>query len=308
MNLSDYHFGPVRLDAADSAFNRRMNQRLRDLCRRLPRPLRTEALLFLFKQAGIAPDGDFDFFRIYYAPIWTIVPQLWEDRITRNETPNEGWLDNLATAQAMSLLLHLLDDHLTDGQVPTTHLLLQLRSEAWSFYRSALAGPGPAAQAPIEQMLERYFTGIHDRDTVTDLDTYGARFKLQIGTWLAGPVAFAGEDVKLTNDVIAFLEHFSLAWRFLDDLQDVEEDAAANQKSTLYWLLDERGRELWSATSTGDGLSPLKEFILDRGYIDGLVERILNEMNLARRIAEGRSWKRLTDQLDMLTAPLRDIR
>jgi hypothetical protein len=44
-------------------------------------------------------------------------------------------------------------------------------------------------------------------------------------------------------------EAFGLAWRLLDDLRDYSADMAAGERSGIYYLLSDQGRDAWLAAS-----------------------------------------------------------
>ena len=62
----------------------------------------------------------------------------WEQQAGRQPLLTAADRSNARTAHAMALFLHLLDDHLNDGQLPASHLLLLLRSQAWWRMKTAL--------------------------------------------------------------------------------------------------------------------------------------------------------------------------
>lgn len=239
--------GAVNLNDDERAFYGELNEALTALCRRLPRSVQAEALLFLMRYAGIALGEPLDYFRRYYAPAWSMVHELW----SRAGGGMQDLRAAVVTAQAMALHLHSLDDHLNDGELPATHLTVLLRSEAWIAFRGALgtmAARVPDGAAIIDEHLNTYYAAITDESVAADLEAYLARARGHGATWTLVPrlLALLGAETDHgASDAVEALERFIVAWRIVDDIDDLTDDATAGGPSALYHLLPESGRTVW---------------------------------------------------------------
>jgi len=269
-----------------------LNDAVTDLARSLPRSLQAEAMFFIMGYAGLRLGEELDFFRNYHAPIWTCLQ--WISSVN-DAAPSPKLIARGVKAHAMAMMLHSLDDHLSDGEVPPTHLALLIRSQAWRIMHdnlATLAANLPGGADTAAELIDTYYGAITATAVPADLDGYCALFEPQMATGLIVPVLLArcvehswnswgqsplrsapgegSEPMKTGGDaergqsplrnsleagVRASLGRFGVAWRLLDDIQDVEEDMKAGRKTAVYWGLSEDGRRLWDNTM---GSEPVK--------------------------------------------------
>jgi hypothetical protein len=249
--LDSLTFGEVRLTAAHQPLRDWLNQRVPAFCDRMPATLRDSALLAIqahltrYRACHVAA-----FYDKYYPPAWTVIPFLADSR--GGVDPSQVY--NALGAQAAAMFLHLLDDRLTDGDIPVDNLFLQLRTEVWYEFRDALGrlAGSDEEKRTIESLVNLYFSRIHRPPDCPDLSAYEEVFRGQSATSLIAPLliaARAGYDTGQRRLVRSMYEEFCLAWRVLDDLRDAPADAAEDQATAVFHLLPPEGREIWHDVS-----------------------------------------------------------
>lgn len=122
-------FGAPALRDAALRVHALVNAAIPELCRALPPSQRTDAALFLMRYGSAMRDGAPDFFRNFHAPSYTVLAHVDSSPAAPRCSPR-GSLERAAAAQAMAMLLHSLDDHLCDGELPPTQLSLLVRSDS----------------------------------------------------------------------------------------------------------------------------------------------------------------------------------
>ncbi len=243
-------FGTVSLSDATRSVHTMVNSAIPGLCRALPASQRTDAALFLMRYGSALRDGAPDYFRNFHAPSYTVLAHIHTSSAAPHHAP-DGALERAAAVQAMAMLLHSLDDHLNDGELPATHLALLLRSEAWRRYRAGigeLAGDDAISLALADDLLDAYYRGVTTRYRPDTLDAYMERFRDEMASGLAAPLILArlcGFDDESLLGIRRVYECFGVAWRLLDDIQDSDEDFAARRRTALYMALPAEGRVSW---------------------------------------------------------------
>ena len=286
-NVSELNFGRIALtDRLNSLLNI-MNGHVWSVCAALPRPIRDSAVLFLQKQyAGFHPDDARSFLlRYFHPPAWTILEHLNRRRRLSDET-----LSIILKAQASAMVVHMLDDHIVDGQVRPSHLLLHLRTAYWSYFTENLNSF--QTQLSIKQnvygeCVDAYLAGVHGSSTPLDGDQYRGEFLKQAATWLIAPLLLAEDEQRAA--VKSIYEDFALAWRLLDDVRDAATDAATGDGTAVYFALDDDGRAEWKrvadesisgATVSGDKVNEEQEsprimrILHEKGVLDALIGEI----------------------------------
>ena len=130
LSCSKIDFGEVNLSQGEKNFCNELNDEIDLLCKSLPPSIQTDALLLLMQYFRRTFVGNPSFFMNYHAPAWSIIYWLIYGRpASQGLSPKD--IEHAKTAHSMALLLHPLDDHLSDGQLPATHLNLLVRSQAW---------------------------------------------------------------------------------------------------------------------------------------------------------------------------------
>ena len=237
---SAMHFGAVRLSEKQNKFYRQFNDENISLCDSLPKCVQEEALRFLKEYSGIKRDEDSDFFKNYHAPSWSVIYWLTHSDHHKSDNLTKEDIHDAVAAHAMAMNLHSLDDHLNDGQISVNHLTLLLRSQSWMIMNAAfnrLAAGVHGREKIIQRFLNDYYAGICNPQEPESLDGYCDRFRKQMATWLIVPVLISkkiGHDENLTDALQKAYESFGIAWRLLDDLQDMEKDMERSEHSAIY--------------------------------------------------------------------------
>lgn len=312
-STQSYAFGEIALTDEEKAFFDDLCGVVTRMCRRLPESTQTDAIFFAMKYSRISIGEPLHFFKNYYAPCWSVIYWIMRSPAARKMSDDE--YRDVLTVHATAMLLHSLDDHLSDGQLKPTQLLLLIRGEAWRMLHESLArltkgiegGSGAAAG-----FIDDYYKGMSAPPPET-LDEYCSVFARQLATGLVAPVLTAMRLYPggiMAEAVRRAFERFGIAWRLLDDVQDLEDDMAKGDVSGAFLLLSKAGRALWRAMAeTGEEesqsrLEKLRGVLAEERIIERLVERIVYELDEAARIAEGAGLDGLAAEYYTLASPL----
>ena len=256
------------------------------------------------------------FYYYYYKPLWTIIPQMMESG-TRVHELTSPECETVMLGEAMSLFLHSLDDHLNDDEIPSSHLMLLLRSQAWLLFNKAIT---EFAYEKDEHdiahfLINDYYTGICTVHEPSGLDEYCNRFRKEMSTMNIFPLLSAKKitgSTDFTEKIKNAMESFGIAWRILDDIQDAEEDIDAGRHTALYHSLPENVKNLWDAprnnASENSGTGICEEIYreLEQGRIaEELIERIIRELDEARKTVEALGMHGMAEQYRDIGAPVR---
>jgi len=247
-------FGKIILSGKEEKLYAVLNMHITELCRSLPKHMQTSAFLFLLRYSDIPLGAPADFFSHYYAPTWTMIPHVIASKYSKRIL-SDAECEHALRGQAMALFLHSIDDHLTDGQLPPSHLTLLLRSSAWVCLKNTIAEFSESEDSAVtENLINEYYEGIcPDREPETARE-YWERFSHEIATWYIIPTLVTKKCTG-TNDLCADIKKmtglFGSAWRILDDIQDIEEDMITGTKSAVYYSLSEKTKKLWNEFSSG---------------------------------------------------------
>ncbi|MFC1581041.1 hypothetical protein ACFL4N_09075, partial [Thermodesulfobacteriota bacterium] len=316
---SKIDFGPVNLSKEEKKIYEEFNRENILLCDSLPKSIRDRTKKFLKEYSGIEKDTEddkSDFFKKYHAPAWSIIYWLTHPKLANDHLSEED-VKNAITAHTMALNLHSLDDHLNDGQIPTNHITLLLRSESWSRMTTAfdhLAAGEKAQMKIVKNFINDYYSSICGPEAVDSLDSYCDLFRRQMATWLMVPVLIANkvsDNLEFPDAVQSAYESFGIAWRLLDDLQDILIDLITDSHSAVYILLPEDMRRLWDnifrdvSTIKIDHANDILDYIQANGIVEHLQKRACSELESAAVIAEGFKMKGLAEEFRCLAKPLK---
>ncbi len=306
-------FGRVRLAPPLEAFRHALNREIIALLHSLPASTHTDAVVFLLEHRGTSFIPQFDYFRHYHAPAWTTLYWIAQHDHRGRLTPQEyRWAQ---TAHAMALFLHPLDDHLNDGQLPPSHLNLLLRSQAWLRMQQALkplAGRVKDGDRLMRAFLDDYYASIATPPPVATLDGYCDHFRKQMATWLIVPVLMVRRqtaDLEFAATLQLAYGAFGIAWRLLDDLQDIEPDRCSGTPSAIYHTLPERLRSGWRRDGAAAAQSAAKEveaYLATRKAQNTIRDRIARELALAVNSFTGLGLDGLVAELQALALPFKD--
>ena len=306
-----WQFGRVPLDPEELALRTRLGASLRDLARQLPATLVAAATRFLELEAR--GRGGEQILRKFPPPLWSFLLGM-DERIP------EASAAEARVGQASALLLHLLDDHLCDGQLGCDHALLQLRTRVWSRFEAAitsLADGLPGAAAYASASIERYFAAVDRPRAPIPLEDALARARGEMATWSIVPAlcAWRSEGVAARDTIVEVLERLMVAWRIVDDLDDLAADARAGAPNLVQCVLSPAGLIAWSAcrenivcsdpqSSQSSALGRLLAIVAFEGLAPALASRAHFELMRAASVAAGAGWPRLGAQLLALAEPL----
>jgi len=310
---SNLDFGPVILSGEKRKFCSDLNHEVISLCKSLPKPMQTGALFFLMRYFRIPFDGKFSIFKQYYAPAWSII--YWLPRFAQGRaTPHQRAINLAMTAHSMALLLHPLDDHLNDGQLPVSHLALLLRSQAWMIMHKAfndwldIFGDGHEI---VDEQLDHYYAGIDGTAKTNCLNDYCKCFRKQMATWLIVPFLLAKSiqvDAKVAAAIQSAYESFGIAWRLLDDINDLQIDMMQGAKSAIYACLPDDILVHWdkgSEEKNSDDSGIILDHLLQNEVIDIIKARICRELESAASAADGCRMTGWGDEFRCLLKPLK---
>ncbi|MDC0672985.1 FAD-binding oxidoreductase [Nannocystis radixulma] len=279
-----WQFGRVELTPAELELRGRLGESLVKLVMDMPAPLRAGATAFLDAEArGRGPA----------AVLRKFPPPLWSHLLLFGQALGAELADEAGLGQALALLLHLLDDHLCDGQLRCEPALLQLRTRAWSRFEASIArlAAGLAgAEAFASLQIDRHFAAVDRARGDIELEAALASARGEMATWLIVPglCAWRAGGVAARDVLVGALERLFVAWRIVDDLDDVADDARRGAVNLVLAGLND------DCTAT-DRLAVVGE---------ALAERARNELACAAAEADAHGWSRLGAQFLALARPL----
>jgi len=310
---SKIDFGPVNLKSGANDFCTDLNNEVFSLCKSLPESAQTGALFFFMRYFRIPFNGKFSIFMKYYAPAWSIIYWLLRSSNVKKRL-NQKVINIAITAHSMALLLHPLDDHLNDGQVPVSHLTLLLRSQAWMIMNNAynsLVDGIDGGHEIVKELLDHYYDGIYNSEKAKSINAYCELFRKQMATWLIVPVLLVKSiqtDPKVTAAIQSAYESFGIAWRLLDDINDIQTDMMQGSKSSIYACLPEDIKIYWDKgieDINSDDTKVILDCILENSVIERIKARICAELDSAASIGDDCNMKAWADEFRCLSYPLR---
>lgn len=316
-SCSEIDFGAVNLSNDGKEFCRELNNEIISLCKSLPESTQADALLFFMRYFRIPLGQELSFFRNYYVPAWSIIYWLIQSVPKGGRLERED-MQNAKSGHSMALLLHPLDDHLNDGQLPATHLALLLRSQSWMITNIAfknLADGVDGGEEIVQGFIDDYYSSICGSEEIESLDSYCNHFRKQMATWLIVPVLMtkkATANEEFTDAIQTAYESFGIAWRLLDDIKDIKIDMMKGSHSAIYVCLPEDKRNLWDR-GTGEKIDKnsgrtkvILDYVLENSVIERIKEKICSELESASSIADNWDMSALADEFRCLVKPLKN--
>ena len=314
----EIEFGLIPITAEKKEFYSLFNDQMIDLCRSLPESTRLNATNFILTYSGLSVGDELNFFRKYYTPAWSILYWIRESFEDYRGVISSSITD-IAATHSMAMFLHSLDDHLNDGELSASHLLLLLRSQAWHKLISAI----DAFEAhfdkglPLsERHIDEYYKAIDDSNSPESLEQYCDQFQGQMSTGLIAPelmLRLSAAPPELSEDVLQAYCRFGIAWRLLDDIKDIEEDMLKGNHSAVYHSLPDDIQTHWDLLDR-DEISRCSKrantvygCILDRSVIFHLITRIIEELDTAAGLAQKHRFSGLAEEFRLLLKPLREL-
>ena len=314
---SQVDFGAVNLSREEKAFCRELNREMLLLCEYLPKSMRTNAALFLVRYLQASFSDGLRFVNYFYAPAWSILFWLHQSCPGRRRL-DPKCLKDAKIGHIVAMFLHALDDHLTDGQLPVTHLSLLMRSQFWMIMNQAyrrLAKGVEKGAAIVRGFIEDYYSSIGKYNETESMDHYCKSFTKQMGTSLIVPILLARRlraDEEYSDSIQSAYSSFGIAWRLLDDLQDIENDMMKGVHSSIYVCLNDDLRGWWDKTSeektnhNNDYVQSILSYVLEERVMDRIRERVCRELQSAASTADSCSMPGFARELRCLLKPLRN--
>ncbi|WP_030178735.1 hypothetical protein [Streptomyces violaceorubidus] len=253
-------FGAVLETPEVSALRRRLHGRVLEIVSRMPRPLAEDVAALLGRHGRTRTADQGDLFVLFPAPVWSFLH--W---VPAARQPDAERL------HAAALLLHLWDDHLTDGQLAPDLAALHLRTELWRCLErdaAALCAAWGADPGLVAGHTERYLSATHAPRPPADLDSYCATAREQAALWTLLP-RLLETGGRAEAGWSSLVEDFAVAWRLVDDAADVRRDAVAGIRSAVWWQLPGTGRAQWDARSPLTGRTDTPGYGLGAAPRDG---------------------------------------
>lgn len=310
-------FGEVTISDEQMEFCSKLNKEIIIFCKSLPISAQTDGLLFFMRYFKIPFESELKFFSNYYPPAWSIIYWLIRPGL-QNKRLNQNDVQNAKTAHAMALFLHPLDDHLSDGELQVTYLNLLIRSQLWMVMNKAfkrLSNGVESGEQLVQGFIDDYYSSIRDSNKMLSLDNYCDRFRKQMAIWLIAPVLLTkkiASDEKFTDAIQKAYGSFGIAWRLLDDINDIKIDMEKGTHSCVYFCLSEDMKNLWNKQSGGkidktdEGWKIIWNYFSENNVIDDIKNRICKELESAAFIAQGYNMKGLADEFRCLLSPLQN--
>jgi len=226
--LSQVDFAPFPLDEPLIALRRRMHGALASVADRLPAPWASEARATFVAYCG----GEEDFYRLFYAPCWSFLH--W---IAAAYPISADLLQTAERCQSLALFWHLWDDHLSDRQLPLTMMRLQLRSlvrEEWRQDALKLCQAAGVSESMVDQIEQDYLVSVDGYGRRCDLESYARHAICQGAIWTLAPLCL---DRLYQTHLADIVGEFCVAWRLIDDIQDVVADIASGQANAVWHAL-----------------------------------------------------------------------
>lgn len=301
-------FGPVKIDEGSEPYllKKDLNGEITLLCRSLPPSQQAPALIFLMRYAGISIGDEMDIFRNYYAPAWTILMHLGKKT---GKTGNFNF-PPLRRSLAMAMFLHSLEDHMTDEEISTDMLTLLIHGEAYHRYRAGLKeieGEVEGAPEVTALHLDRYYRSIASPPKEESIEGYCGHFREEMATWTL-PVlltAMAAAPDLPVDAIQEAYECFGIAWRLLDDLNDIGSDIADGTRSACYYMLAQPWRQLYDMQEEPRDRHEILKHLESTGALEGLRALTCGYLDRGAEAARKAHLDGYAEELALLAAPLR---
>jgi hypothetical protein len=178
----------------------------------------------------------------------------------------------------------------------------------------SLAAKVDGGQHLASRLIDDYYASIGNSDDMASLDTYCDLFRKQMATWQIVPTLMTrklADDQKFSAAIQRAYGSFGVAWRLLDDIQDIETDMINGIPSSIYVCLSSDMRNCWGK-NTGEKkeLKPdahvktVFNYILQNRIIERIKTRICRELIAAAAIADDYHLPGLANEFRCLLKPL----
>jgi hypothetical protein len=307
--VGEINFGAVAPLGEELSFCNELNGAMLELVRSLPPSVQTGALLSLMRYSRLSPGEPLDFFRYYPVPSWSVIFHVSAAGKNPLSAVEAG---QALQAQAMAMFLHSLDDHLVDGELEPDHVLLLLRSQAWSLMLESMELLMRAARCcddNIRGRLDSYYSAVTAKAPARDIGEYLDLFRGQMATWTIAPYLAAMKcsegNREFSDSLCGAYENFGRAWRLLDDVNDASSDMLRHEKSGIYHLLPSRWKDAWDHCEAGVAQEELLSSITREGALHEALSVVRAELAEGALTLRGLGLDGLAAEYEALSAPLK---
>jgi len=303
--FSDLDFGAVAVGEGLANLKKDLHQALLDSFSSIPDSFQAEMHELLDAYCGTRQD----FYRLFYVPVWSFLHWIPYPRSV--DESGYGTVRLAVQAHALSLFIHLWDDHLSDSQLPPDMLRIHSRTTAWQqFVASAheLCRDFGLDPNQVEWACSTYLKATHRPIMCLDLTEYEEQFRKEVAIWTLVPRLVGSSLQPEAGEALSrIIEQFAIAWRIIDDIQDIHSDIAGHKKTAVWMELPVEGRLVWescrkSIAACGE-LPPeewslLTRHILESGCLDRLLQRIQLLLRGSADAARAQGWHSLAVELE----------
>lgn len=211
----------------------------------LPLPLQGRAAGFLISYSGT----DHDIFSRYPSPVKNIIYCIELD-LSPHKKDGFSALSSgpVWSLHAELLFWHSLEDHLLDGQIPVSQEILELRSLIKTRLLNRIENhPSQEARHCMLQELDRFYR-FHSSPPKEGFASSIRSIRDEAALWLIPPIDLAMEKQlpkRSLRDLLRSYLYFLVAYRLMDDLEDVSADIHTGTRSTIYHALSDQGQARW---------------------------------------------------------------
>ena len=144
------------------------------------------------------------------------------------------------------------------------------------------------------------------------MDSYCDLFRKQMATGFIAPLLLMKKmcaNEKITHAVLSAYGSFGIAWRLLDDINDIEIDMMKGMHSSVYTVIENNIKDLWNKTiddKSHDIRRKILDYVMSNGIIERIKKRICDELNAAARIADECNMTGLADEFRCLLKPIKN--
>jgi hypothetical protein len=167
----------------------------------------------------------------------------------------------------------------------------------------------------VNDFIDDYYSSILGSNDINTLGRYCDLFRKQMATWLIVPVLITKKittDEEFTDAVQIAYESFGIAWRLLDDINDIETDLKKGSQSSVYLCLPDDIKKLWDQNdgeeSNYDNFSPeiIYDSILKNKIVYRLQKKLCKELESAASLTDNYNMTGLANEYRCLLKPLKD--
>jgi hypothetical protein len=304
------HFGNINFEEDQAAFYRNLNTKVLSIWKGLSESLHSHLLKVFQVQAGYKFGRPFDMFHRYPSPIWSVIYWILK-RKNNIRTIGDEEIDLLLTAHAMVMFLHGLDDHLNDGELAPGHLIILIRSEAWHILRESLNKLTESINEDIslcDKLIAEYYNSVVTPEESSSFEEYCIQTTHQMATAFIVPTIteiMCTVNDSNTESIRKSMEQLGIAWRLLDDYNDIKEDIESGTHSAVYFLLPDEGKELWNSyrnNTSEEKISEIKSVISEKNIPAQIEKEITNSLTGAIEHAENCDLIDLAEEFKMLSS------